>query len=284
MEDSVQDTQLERVRRYYDRTESRIGYSYLLGGTKHFGWYDSGDPKWQFKAAMRRTEDQLARRLDLPADALVLDAGCGTGAVARALATRHGLRVSGIDILDWNIVEAVKKSDVEALLERTDFSVGDYHQLEFPDARFDGVYTMETLVHSHDAERVLGEFFRVLKPGGQLALFEYSRNPQDEVPPAAWKVVEQVCDQGAMPSWKRFEHGVLDTLVAGAGFEAVATEDVTARVLPMLAAFASLGKIPYWVGRRIGKVEKMVNAMSGVEMYRHRSTWRYNIITARKPL
>ena len=50
----------------------------------------------------------------------------------------------------------------------------DYHHLDgFPTESFDGVYTMETLVHATDPQRVLGEFFRVLKPGGSIALYEY---------------------------------------------------------------------------------------------------------------
>lgn len=66
---------LQEVWRYYDRTESRTGYKVLLGGTKHFGWYEEGESKWRFNDSMRRMEDELATRLDLEQDAVVLDAG-----------------------------------------------------------------------------------------------------------------------------------------------------------------------------------------------------------------
>lgn len=88
------------VRHYYDRTESRLGYTFLLRGTKHYGWYEPGQSKWEFARALARMEDELAARLALPEGAEVLDAGCGTGVVARALANRHGLVVTGIDLLD----------------------------------------------------------------------------------------------------------------------------------------------------------------------------------------
>ena len=51
---------------------------------------------------------------------------------------------------------------------------GDYHHLEqYEDGTFDGIYTMETLVHSTDPLEVLKEFLRILKPGGRIALNEY---------------------------------------------------------------------------------------------------------------
>ena len=283
MESNGDSTNLAKVRRYYDRTESRLGYAYILGGTKHYGWYDDGTNMWSFGAALRRMEDELARRLDLASGSSVLDAGCGTGAVARALAGRAKLQVTGIDILDWNLDLAKQRSEAAGLSQRTHFELGDFHNLPFPDSSFDGAYTMETLVHSADPAKVLRELFRVLKPGGRIALFEYSHPPKDAVSRKAWGALEKVCDLAAMPAWMEFEDGVLNDLMEKVGFVDVSTENVTSRMIPMLHAFFLLGKFPYFVGRAIGKVEKTVNAMSGVEMYKHQAAWRYNITVAQKP-
>ena len=283
MSGSADPTNLARVRRYYDCSESRLGYTYLLGGTKHFGWYEPGVSMWSFGAAMRRMEDELAKRLALQPDSLVLDAGCGTGAVARALAQRSRLRVIGIDILDWNLQIARKRSEAARLTDRVKFQLGDYHKLEFPNDSFDGAYTMETLVHAADSTAVLGEFFRVLRPGGRLVLFEYAHPPKGAVPRDAWDALERVCDLAAMPAWLEFEDGVVDDRLEKAGFAEVSTENVTPRMLPMLHAFYLMGRFPYFVGRTIGKVEKTVNSMSGVEMYKHQAAWSYNITFATKP-
>lgn len=272
-----------RVRRYYDRTESRLGYTYLLGGTKHFGWYDAGDPAWRWRTAMARMEDQLAQRLALAPGSEVLDAGCGTGAVARALATRHGLAVTGVDILDWNVEQAQRRSARQGLGSRLRFEVGNYHALPFAPATFDGLYTMETLVHASDPERALAEFLRTLRPGGRLVLIEYAHPAADRMAPGDAAALARVCDLAAMPAWWQFEDGVLDGLVSAAGFQSVVTTDVTAHMLPMLAGFHALGRFPYWVARRLGKVEKAVNAMSGVEMYRHQAAWNYTVTTATRP-
>jgi ubiquinone/menaquinone biosynthesis C-methylase UbiE len=228
-------------------------------------------------------ENQLGRRLDLPAGSRVLDAGCGMGDVARAMATRFDLDVTGIDILDFNLAEARLRSEAAGLAATTRFFECDYHDLsQFESGSFDGVYTMETFVHSSDPERVLAEFNRVLRPGGRLVMFEYSRTPEEQLSPAARVAFKAVCEFAAMPAWYRLNHGDLEGLIESASFKVESVEDVTAHMLPMLHAFAILGRFPYTVGQVMGKQEKVVNALSGVEMWKHRAAWHYNIYVAAK--
>lgn len=275
-----EDANLEKIWRYYDRGESRIGYRFILGGTKHFGYYEPGQTRWAFGAAMRQMEDRLGRELALPAGAEVLDAGCGIGNVARALAVRHGLDVTGVDILDFNIAEAGRRSAKAGLSQSTRFQVGDYHHLPFPDDSFDGLYTMETFVHSADPKAALAEFGRVLKPGGKLVMFEYSRTPDADVSAAANAAMRRVCDEAAMPAWLMLYHGVLDEMLADAGFAVRESADVTANMMPMASAFYLVGKFPFWVGRITRLEYKVVNAMSARMMFRYKEAWRYGIHTA----
>jgi sterol 24-C-methyltransferase len=275
--------QLGRVWRYYDRTESRLGYKFLLGGTKHFGWYEPGESMWRFRAALRRMERMLGERLALPAGARVLDAGCGVGDVARTVARERDLHVTGIDILEFNLTTARARSQALGLTGRTAFLRADYHHLPFASARFDGVYTMETLVHAAAPEQVLAELARVLRPGGRLVMFEYSRTPAERLSARANQALETVCRMAAMPAWMRLHHGELETLLRRVGFTVETVADATERMLPMLHAFSVLGRVPYFLGRITGRTAKVVNALSGVEMYRHRDAWRYQIYTATKP-
>ncbi|KPM52662.1 methyltransferase type 11 [Frankia sp. R43] len=260
-----------------------MGYLYLLRGTKHFGWYEAEDARWRLSPAMRRMEHQLGRRLGLETGSRVLDAGCGMGEVARTMAVHFGLDVTGIDILDFNLDEARRRSEKAGLTERTRFVECDYHDLtRFEDEEFDGAYTMETFVHTADPERVLAEFHRVLRPGGRLVMFEYSRTPEARLTPAARAAFDAVCELGAMPAWHRLNHGDLEDLLESASFKVESVDDVTARMLPMLRMFALLGRVPYALARLLGKTEKAVNAMSGVEMWKHQEAWHYNIYTATK--
>lgn len=280
MSQLLEDTNLKKIWRYYDRGESRIGYRFILGGTKHFGYYEPGQTRWALRTSMRQMEDRLAAELALPRGAKVLDAGCGIGNVARALAVRHGLNITGVDILDFNIAEAKRRSVNCGLTRTTHFQIGDYHHLPFDDDSFDGLYTMETFVHSANPKAALAEFARVLKPGGKLVMFEYSRTPDEQVSAEANSAMRRVCDEAAMPAWLELYHGVLDELLADAGFAVESSVDITANMMPMASAFYVIGKFPFWVGRITGLEYKVVNAMSARMMFRYKEAWRYGIHTA----
>jgi len=270
------------VIRYYHMTESRLGYDLFLRGTKHFGLYRPGDFAWNWPAALRRMEDKLADELSLPTGAEVLDAGCGIGEVAFRLATTRGYRVTGIDILDFNIKDARRRAKHRGLADRVRFRLMSYASLDFPAETFDGVYTMETLVHAADARVVLNEFYRVLKPGGKIVLFEYSHEADRNIPPRAAAAFRKVNEVAAMPSNARFEHGVLELLLKETGFQSITVEDITAQMLPMVRCFALLGTVPYAVARFFKFTEKAINAMSAVEFWRYRRYFRYNVYTAKK--
>ena len=205
------------------------------------------------------------------------------GEVAGELATTRGWHVEGIDILDFNLEWAKAKSERLGLADKTHFQWGDYHDLQFPEAHFDGLYTMETLSHSSDFRKVLAEFYRVLKPGGRGVLVEYSRTPASELSAAANEALEKVCTIAAMPAWLELGHGLLEEELTKAGFAHVRAENVTAKIMPMLKVFSIGGRFPYGWAERSVAPEKTVNAMSGVEMYRHPDAWAYQIYSFRKP-
>lgn len=287
MTDTPSTNHVQDVTRYYRTSESRLGYTTLLGGTKHFGWYDNpGANGWPLRPAMRRMEDQLAQRLALPPGARVLDAGCGVGDVARRLAgPPHNLAITGIDILAFNLQVARRRSAQHPTAGpgSTEFQEMDYSNLTFPDASFDGAYTMETLVHSDQVERVLAGLHRVLRPGGRLVHFEYSRTPAAALDQPARDVLTAVNRAAVMPGFQRLEHGTLERLLTSAGFVDVVAEDLTAHMLPMLKAFSRLAQIPYAIARLAGRPEKLVNSMSAVEFLRHQHAWRYQAYSCRKP-
>jgi len=269
---------------YFKMMESRLGYDLLLGGTKHFGLYRPGDSAWNWQAALRRMEDKLGKELALPKESRVLDAGCGVGDVAGYLARHYGIYVCGIDILDFNITAANRRAIRRGVPDRVAFRRMSYADLDFQDEMFDGCYTMETLVHAADAEVVVQEFYRVLKPGARLVLFEYSREAEQHMPPRAAAVFRRVSEVAAMPSYQRFEHGVLEQLMQQAGFAAINVEDITGGMLPMLKCFAMIAKVPYEIAKALRLEEQVINAMSAVEFWRYRQYFRYNVYTANKPV
>ncbi|MCU1391529.1 MAG: Methyltransferase type 11, partial [Ilumatobacteraceae bacterium] len=206
----------------------------------------------------------------------VLDLGCGSSSSARYLRTRHGLCVTGIDLLS----EHLSESPGDRVIPRVR---GDYHFLPIRDQVLDGVYSMETIVHSPSPEEVCAEVFRVLRPGGRISLFEYSSTPLDQLRPRSRKALTRVADLAAMPGLLIMTHGRLLHILSDLGFEDVKSEDISERIMPMLRTFHHLGFLPYLVARILHRTSAATNSMSGVEMYRHPETWRYQIVTATRP-
>jgi len=229
--------------------------------------------------------EQLANKLALKPGSKVLDAGCGEGNVALYLVKHHGLLIEGIDLLDFNIANAQKSALKQKLGDRATFQVGSYMKLPFADNSFNAVYTMETLVHAPDYRKALKEFLRVLKPNGRLVLFEYTLKPEGEVEPServGMHRIKQVNRVAAMPAFNEFTFGSMQPKLKTAGFRKASTEDITARMLPMLKIFHQKAKLLYKLSRILHLEDHLINGMSAVEFYENQSLWKYEITTALK--
>ncbi|MDO8265707.1 MAG: methyltransferase domain-containing protein [Candidatus Saccharibacteria bacterium] len=272
------------VIRYYHSAESKFGYR-LLKGVKHFGYYPKGKENIPMLEAQMIMNEQLAKRLELEEGKKVLDAGCGEGNVALYLAKHHGLNVEGIDLLEFNIKNAKENSLNIKLTNSTSFQVGNYLKLPFRNDSFDAIYTMETLVHAPDYHKALIEFYRVLKPNGKLVLFEYTIKPETEITPSereAMNRIKQINQIAAMPAFNEFTFGSMKTKLNKAGFRDVSTENITARMLPMLKQLYLKAKYPYKLFRILHLENHLINGMSAVEFYENQNLWRYEITTAIK--
>jgi sterol 24-C-methyltransferase len=273
----------KKVINYYNTGESKRGYILFLKGTKHFGYYTKEDKPWQFQKALRQMESRLAKELKLSENAKILDAGCGMGDVACFLAKRYKYRIEGIDILDFNIREAkkrIKRSGLGKLVHVQEMS---YYNLRFPKNSFDGIYTMETFVHASDPDRTLKEFYKVLKPGGKIVMFEYSRDSDIQMSKRASQAFKTINEFAAMPAFQQFNHGIQEKLMKKAGFTNINVADISSRVAPMLKMFYYMAFIPYTFVSILNQQEKFVNMMSAVEFWRYRKHIRYNIYSAYKP-
>lgn len=229
-------------------------------------------------------EDNLFDRLHLEKDSLVLDAGCGAGLVALHLA-RRGLRVSCIDVVDRHVGWAKNNAHSHGFDDVITVQKMDYHHLDgFAEGTFDGAYTMETFVHATDPEQALSEFFRVLKPGGSIALYEYDHSNLNKAPEDLRKSIEIINEYTSMPANARFEQGVLQHMMAEAGFEDIQVEDLSVNITPMLRLFFILAYLPYLLVKIFGLESFFINTVAAVKLYKCRGYCRYVAVSARKPL
>ena len=112
--------------------------------------------------------------LDLARVEAVLDLGCGTGVVTRAIAAREGFAgtVTGVDQSPEFIAAAERFAAADGLGDRTEFVVGDAHALDLPAASFDVAVAHTLVSHVRDPLAVLAEAARVVRPTGSVAVFD----------------------------------------------------------------------------------------------------------------
>lgn len=106
----------------------------------------------------------------------VLDIATGTGDMAlRAYKMLEPQQVTGVDISAQMLEVGRQKIAKEGLSNRITLELGDSENLQFPDNRFDAAMAAFGVRNFENLEKGLSEMYRVLKPGGQLLIIEFSR-------------------------------------------------------------------------------------------------------------
>jgi len=162
---------------YVDATRMYSRYSHGTGGW-HIGLWEPGVAT--HGQAVLATNQRLLAGLAIDANSHILDAGCGTGALAIWAARRFGCRVTGITVVPLHIAMAQLLAAMTGVGHLCDFHHMDMTALTFPDASFDVVTNQETFCYVEDKGRYLREVRRVLRPGGAWRAVDctrYERKP-----------------------------------------------------------------------------------------------------------
>jgi SAM-dependent methyltransferase len=115
-------------------------------------------------------EEFVARTMIKPGSR-VLDVACGTGNAAIPAARAGGV-VTGVDIATNSLGQARKRAAEQNLQIR--FDEGDVEELPYKDQEFDIVMSMFGAMFAPRPERVVSELIRVCKPGGQIAMANWT--------------------------------------------------------------------------------------------------------------
>jgi tocopherol O-methyltransferase len=170
------------VARYYDR--SQIFYTIFWSRTAlHYGfWY--GDTA-RLSGALANADRFVVDVLGINSGDVVLDAGCGVGGSALHIAKMTGARVEGVTISKRQATIAARRIRSAGLCDSVTVSQQDYGATTFEAHRFTKVFAIESFCHANDKLGVLNEAFRIVRPGGSIAvvdafLTERSLNGEDE--------------------------------------------------------------------------------------------------------
>ena len=114
----------------------------------------------------------LATQVDWPAEAEVLEVGCGAGWMWAEAAARlpSDLDLTLTDLSSGMVREAIDRVGSLGRYRRTVGRVADAQELPFRSASFDVVMANYVLHHVPDTRRAVGEMARVLRPEGTLVV------------------------------------------------------------------------------------------------------------------
>ncbi|MGH4035292.1 SAM-dependent methyltransferase [Actinomycetota bacterium Odt1-20B] len=158
----------EAVGELYDQGTELL--SALMGGSLHYGYWDSHADTGSMAEASRRMTDLMIDKLAVRRGGRVLDVGCGTGRPALRLARSTGVEVVGITISREQVRLANLAAEAEQLDGQVKFEHGDADDLRFAPGAFDAVWLFESLLHMPDPRRVLRQLAAILRPGGRLVI------------------------------------------------------------------------------------------------------------------
>jgi len=184
-------TRLEQdVARHYGHAgllETILGGVKAAGGNPEKPTIADLAPVDEFHTAGRDATLQLFEMLAPKSHWHVLDAGCGLGGTARALATEHGCQVTGIDLTPEYVEIAKDLTHRIGLEGKCSFVTGSVLALPFADSTFDAAVTCHVGMNVPDRAAFYQEVARTLKPGGRFCVFDVMKGPADGIPfPMPW--------------------------------------------------------------------------------------------------
>jgi ubiquinone/menaquinone biosynthesis C-methylase UbiE len=172
---------------------------------------------------------EMAEEIGLNVKMQVLDVGCGLGGPSRRLAYSYGCRVTGLDLTEEYVRVAAALSARLGLDHLVSYRTGNALEMPFDDKCFDAVWTQHTAMNIGEKYRLYTEMYRVLKPGGHLAIYDVMAGPGGDVYyPVPWARDPSISFLTSPDELR----GYLDA----AGFEILSWRDTTEAGLAWFAA------------------------------------------------
>jgi len=235
-------------------------YEYGWGHSFHFA---SRHRLESFETSIARSEHFAALKLQLGPGKKVLDIGSGIGGPMRNIARFSKAHVTGINNNEFQIQRANKLNSDLNLAHLTACLKGDFTKMPIEDNTFDAAYQFEAVEHAPDKKVIYAEIFRILKPGGLFAGFEWCVTPKYDPNNAAHKdIIFRIIEGNSVPKLETFQDEM--EAMKEAGFEILEARDLALDTeIPWYEPLSGRWNFTGWKHTRIGRylTHQMVWAM-----------------------
>ncbi|MBI3412752.1 MAG: class I SAM-dependent methyltransferase [Candidatus Aenigmarchaeota archaeon] len=161
------ETNKKSISDYYDKSQFFYNLFWPKSGM-HYGLWNKGTKN--LKEAVENQNKVVCDVLDLQKTDRVLDAGCGIGAVSEFAVKNYGCDVVGITLSKVQLSQANKRLLNTSLKRKLKFLIMDYTDTGFERGSFSKILAIESICHADKKIDFIKEAFRLLKPGGKIAV------------------------------------------------------------------------------------------------------------------
>jgi SAM-dependent methyltransferase len=178
---------------------------------------DLGQNSWLTADEFR----EMFSMLGLTGSSKVLEVASGSGGPAVYMVKQTGSSLTGLEYDRNGVDNSLKLANESGFEDKTHFMQGDASEpLPFEDGSFDAVITIDAINHLKNRDKVLKEFYRVLKPGGKLLY-------TDPIVVSGILSNEEIATRSSIGYFLFTPLGENERLLAAAGFTNILFRDVT---------------------------------------------------------
>ncbi|MEB3272227.1 MAG: methyltransferase domain-containing protein [Prochlorothrix sp.] len=228
---------------YFDSLLASLPHSpevvQAFGRHVHWGYWANPDQAQNTGADFAAAAEALAQMVygaaQIQEGDRLLDVGCGFGGTIASLNEQfQRLDLTGLNI-DARQLERARQLVTPQAHNQITFVEGNACELPFEDASFDRLLAVECIFHFPDRRQFFQEAFRVLKPGGHLALSDFVPVPL---------LMPGIALQQTLSSWCSSQPGFYGSvqtpitladyrhLAQSVGFESTVEQDITQNTIP----------------------------------------------------